>query len=328
MSQSVVSIIVPVYNAESFLERCVNSLLKQDHPHLEIILVNDGSSDSSPMICDRYAAKHTCVRVIHQKNQGVSAARNAGLDSATGDYVTFLDSDDALFPKGISLLLEAAESHNADMAIGRLVHRRGSKDVEEDFPFEKRFFTGEEYLEATLDDLPLCYYAWRVLYRASLIEGLRFAVGRVISEDSFFVFQCACRKPTVAVIDDPVYIYYTNTASVTHASLTVKKYDDVVALLEQKMIIIRENYPHLADRARNLEVKFHMMLLTNMLDARGREWRKRQKDSLRAFHQNKEHFVSATSLNSRWFRVLNRHMYSPYKIVFAAKKLAKRILKR
>ncbi len=323
-----ISVIIPVYNTEKLLKLCVDSILSQDYPDVEIILVNDGSSDNSPLICDDYAAKFEQVHVIHQSNKGVSFARNTGLEHATGDFIAFVDADDLLFsPRSLTLLMEAITSSKADMAIGRCVYRNRGREHIEAFSLEKRLYTGEEFLEATLDDHSICYYVWRVLYRASFIKGLRFEVGRITGEDSFFIFQCACRKPTVVLIEDPVYIYSANMLSVTHSALSDKKYDDLLFLMKKKLELIRDTYPHLSDKSRNLEIKLHMMLLYNMLGLKGDIWKKRQKHSLEAFHKNKSYFVSASRDNAQWYRILKYRLYSPYKVYFSCKRLAKKLLK-
>lgn len=108
-----VSVIVPIYKSEKYLPGCVSSIIKQSFKDLEIILVDDGSQDKCPQICDSYAKQDKRIKVIHQKNKGQSAARNAGIDSATGDYLFFVDSDDRLHPQAIEILLNIAEKTNA-----------------------------------------------------------------------------------------------------------------------------------------------------------------------------------------------------------------------
>ena len=116
----VVSVIIPVYNMEQFLNACVDSVLSQTYPSLEIILVNDGSKDNSPAICEEIAKEHHQVVLIHQENRGVSVARNTGMQQATGKYLMFLDADDRLPEGAVKALIEAAEQNNADMTIGRI----------------------------------------------------------------------------------------------------------------------------------------------------------------------------------------------------------------
>ena len=116
-AQKLVSVIIPIYKAEKYLSMCVDSVLNQTYQNLEVILVDDGSPDNCPAICDEYAQKDKRIRVIHQKNAGLSMARNAGLDICTGDYITFVDSDDALHIDFVARLLAACEDNSAEIAI-------------------------------------------------------------------------------------------------------------------------------------------------------------------------------------------------------------------
>ena len=142
-----VSIIIPVYNAEHTLERCVDSVLGQEFTDFELLLVDDGSSDGSPALCDRYAAQDSRVRVIHKENGGVSAARNAAMDLAEGEFLQFLDSDDWITPDATKLLLRSAREHQCDLVIAdfyrvvgdRVSHKGG---IEEDRVLSQEEFAG------------------------------------------------------------------------------------------------------------------------------------------------------------------------------------------
>ena len=120
MNEPLISVIVPVYNVEKYLRTCVDSILVQSYSALEVILIDDGSTDGSPQICDQYAQQDPRIQVIHQKNAGLSAARNAGIDICRGEYLTFIDSDDFIHERFVELLLNACLSNNADIAVGDL----------------------------------------------------------------------------------------------------------------------------------------------------------------------------------------------------------------
>lgn len=172
-----VSIIVPVYNAENALARCVDSVLGQDFRDFELLLVDDGSADSSPRICDEYAVRDARVRVLHRENAGVSAARNAALDAATGEYLQFLDADDWVTPDSTARFVEAMESHECDLVIAdfyRVVDdwasHKGDIDAE-------GVITREQYADFMLEDPANYYYGviWNKFFKRDLIEryGLR-----------------------------------------------------------------------------------------------------------------------------------------------------------
>ena len=170
-----VSIIVPVYNAENTIQRCVDSILDQQYTDFELLLVDDGSQDGSGAICDAYAAQDARVRVFHQKNAGVSAARNHALDHAQGVYLQFLDSDDWITPDATRSLVRAAENHRCDLVIAdfyRVVGERLSRkgDIDED-----TLMTREAYAAHMMENPADFYYGvlWNKLYRRKLVEQYR-----------------------------------------------------------------------------------------------------------------------------------------------------------
>ena len=165
-----VSVIVPVYNAEQTLRRCVTSILEQQYTDLELLLVDDGSTDASGAICDEFAAQDARVRAIHQPNAGVSAARNHALDQARGVYLQFLDSDDWITPDATRSLVRAAEAHHCDLVIAdfyRVVGERLSRkgDIDED-----GLLTREEYAAHMMENPADFYYGvlWNKLYRREI----------------------------------------------------------------------------------------------------------------------------------------------------------------
>ena len=182
-----VSIIVPVYNVEKYIERCVNSLLNQTYKNYEIILVDDGAIDQSGIICDRLQRKYSCIRTIHQNNLGVSAARNTGIRNARGEYIAFVDGDDFVDKKYIDILLKSLNKYKADIACCR--HLRTSKEYceREEYLDKEIVFSGENILKEFLkEDMVSCCGK---LYRRKIFKDLRFPVGRCFGEDIITVFK-------------------------------------------------------------------------------------------------------------------------------------------
>ena len=178
-----VSIIVPVYNAEGTLRRCVESVLTQEFTDFELILANDGSQDASGALCDQFARSDSRVRVLHKPNSGVSNTRNQAMDLARGRYLQFLDSDDWIAPDATTLLFRAAESHQCDMVISdfyRVVGERVSHkgDIE-----DNTVLTREEYAAHMMEDPADFYYGvlWNKLYRRDLIEQYHLRMDPAIS---------------------------------------------------------------------------------------------------------------------------------------------------
>ena len=190
MNNPVVSIIVPVYNASKTLRRCVDSVLKQEFPDFELLLVDDGSQDGSGAICDEYAALDPRVRVVHKENAGVSAARNDALDRAQGVFLQFLDSDDWITPDATKLLVRSAREHSCDMVVsdfyrvsGDRVSRRGEID-------EEAVMSREDFASHMMENPADYYYGvlWNKLFRREIVEAhrLRMDVNIRWCEDFLF----------------------------------------------------------------------------------------------------------------------------------------------
>lgn len=198
-----ISVIVPVYNVAAYLPECMESILQQDHTNLEVILIDDGSTDASGEICDRYAAQDSRIRVIHQKNGGAAAAKNAGLRAATGDYLAFADSDDYLEPGAYSHMLKTLKAWDADA--GEFSFRYVSKSgTEERILYEQtKMVSGKEYLPGYTKSWS-CALLWNKLYKRSLFEGIFFEEGHKI-DDEYFTYQGMMNANQV--VCDPAVVY-------------------------------------------------------------------------------------------------------------------------
>jgi glycosyltransferase involved in cell wall biosynthesis len=179
MSQEpLISVLVPAYNAEAFLEQCLESIVAQTYRHLEIIVVDDGSTDGTATISDRWAERDDRIRVIHQPNGGHSAARNTALDAMTGELVIMVDSDDVLHPQFTATLLELMQKHDADIAVGGYTAFYG---VEPDFSGHRggspRSYDQQQALLAVFYQQGLTHSPWGRLFKASLFDGIRFPLG-------------------------------------------------------------------------------------------------------------------------------------------------------
>lgn len=230
-----ISVIVPVYKVEAYLPACVDSILAQTCTDFELILVDDGSPDSCGAICDKYAQKDPRVRVIHQENGGLSAARNAGMDVARGEYITFVDSDDLIAPDSLSCLANVAADTNADIVAGRFVN---FADADDPATLWDRSSPAAEYSVA--EPRAACLQLYRgsprlpinacgKLFRRSRIGTLRFPVGR-IHEDQAFVPLAVYHASRIALLDRVIYGYRHNEAGITHSRFSNRRYDDIWAI--------------------------------------------------------------------------------------------------
>lgn len=222
-----VSIIVPIYNAEKYLNRCVDSILNQEYTDFELFLVNDGSKDSSGAICDAYAAADTRVRVIHKPNTGVSDTRNTAIRQAQGTYLQFLDSDDWITPDATKLLVRAATEHHCDLVISdfyRVVGERVSHkgDIEED-----GVLTREEFAEHMMENPADFYYGvlWNKLYRRDLIEKYNLEMDTSVSwcEDFLFNLEYILHSNVFYALQAPIYYYVKTKGSLASQGMSISK---------------------------------------------------------------------------------------------------------
>lgn len=202
-----ISVIVPVYKVEGFLDRCVASIAGQTYRNLEIILVDDGSPDNCGKMCDAWAEKDDRIRVIHKPNGGLSDARNAGIEAATGDWLAFVDSDDWLDPRMLEILETQAEKHGAELA--ECSYRNLYKDmVKEETPCTGRVTvaTPLQAIEGNLDWKNFKPVAWNKLYRADIVGDIRYPKGK-LHEDEFTTHKFYLAAKTIVYVDISAYNY-------------------------------------------------------------------------------------------------------------------------
>lgn len=241
--EPLLSVIIPVYKVEPYLCRCVDSVLNQTYRNLEIILVDDGSPDHCGAICDEYAAKDERVHVIHKTNGGLSDARNAGMAQMTGEYLTFVDSDDWLDDRALELLYQAIRETKADLVIGQ--HDRvedGTGRVLQE-PRKKIGLVQMERKESIRQVFRQGCASWARLYRKEIHAGIEFPV-KEINEDEAIVLQLLERCHTVVEIGQVVYHYRCRSESITTSSFSAKKLA-WPKHCRDNLAFIRENYPEL-----------------------------------------------------------------------------------
>lgn len=225
MEQPQISVIVPIYKVEKYLPKCVNSILHQTYPNLEIILVDDGSPDGCGQLCDDYARQDSRVRVIHKTNGGLSDARNAGIDMAQGDYLAFADSDDWLEPDAYEIMLAAAQRHRAALVCA------GRYDEDEETgvctiglcPEKEELLSGEELVRRIFHWNHLDSAAWDKLYARELFREIRYPVGEVV-EDVPTTYRLALLAGGGVLLPKPVYHYRHRAGSITMANVSQKSF--------------------------------------------------------------------------------------------------------
>lgn len=215
MDKNRLSIIIPVYNAEEYLDRCLHSVLDQEFSSYEVILVDDGSTDSSPLICDRYSATDPRFRTIHKSNGGVSSARNAGLELAKGEYIMFLDSDDAMLPCSLDDVMDTIRGE--DMVVGgyaSFINGVPVKDVRPAKTYSYRsteyplFFQNNIRRNCEMLDAP-----WAKLFRRRAIGNIRFCENLSYAEDKLFVFSVMAGCSSILAFSGAIYAYHLRPGS-------------------------------------------------------------------------------------------------------------------
>lgn len=247
MKNELISVIVPVYNVEAFLDRCVTSILNQSYPNLEVLLVDDGSTDHSPALCDAWAARDPRVTVIHKKNGGLSDARNAGLDAASGMYVSFIDSDDYVAETFIETLHSLLCQYHTDISA---ISYKLTSSTELEFqassaaPNVTLFQGADATRELFTDDTYTCS-ACNKLYTRKLFDTIRFPVGRFM-EDLGTAYKLLIAAGQIVYSDEALYYYYQREGSIVH-HLTRKFFQDRMDMIVERYKVLEKLYPDMVE---------------------------------------------------------------------------------
>ena len=226
-----ISIIVPIYNVQRYLKECIESLIKQTYENIEIILVNDGSTDNSGKICDHYALRDNRIKVVHQKNGGVSCARNTGLRYSTGDYIGFVDPDDWIDEKIYERMLEVLKINNSSISMCSYIYEDGDSELNELKPDLVEQNLSSDDLISKLFVTNSFYYTilCNKLYRADLWNGIKFPEGYV-HEDEAVIHIIYDRCDQMSTISNEYYHYRMVNTSITHTNNQIRRIDYANAL--------------------------------------------------------------------------------------------------
>ena len=248
MEQPLINVIVPVYKVEPYLDKCISSIVNQTYKNLEIILVDDGSPDSCPAMCDAWAEKDSRIRVIHKTNGGLSDARNAGMTVATGELMAFVDSDDWIAPDMYEYLYQRLTEDNSDIAAcgvqmvwenktpSRMLTRDGNCVLNQ-----------EEAMRAIIEESWLKQPVWYKLYKTALVRDILFPKGKC-HEDVFWSYQAVGKAKKVSISDYIGYYYLQRGGSIMGAGYSLKRLDAVEAKV-QRCAYIQERFPALSPLA-------------------------------------------------------------------------------
>ena len=245
--KKLISIVLPIYNVENYIEKCMESVLNQTYKNIEIILVDDGSPDNCPIICDQYVKEDNRVKVVHKENGGLSDARNAGIKVANGDYITFIDSDDYVDKDYVEFLYNTIEETDADIAIGghRVIYDSG-KIIEKE-THENSVLEPKKVLERILYDDGIDLSAWGKLYKRYLFNDIKFPKGRLF-EDSATTYMLVDKANKIAINSISKYNYIIRKNSISNAKFSPKKMDLITSTREMSEYV-KNKYPDLKNAA-------------------------------------------------------------------------------
>lgn len=241
-----ISVIVPVYKVEQYLDKCVQSIVDQTYRDLEIILVDDGSPDRCGQMCDAWAEKDSRIRVIHKENGGLSDARNAGMALATGEYIGFVDSDDWLAPDFYRVLIQTMAENHCDIVSCRFLP---TTDPVPTLPVSNtlaiQYLDTQESLAELIRDGKLQQVVWNKLYRREIVCDTPFAVGKC-HEDEFWSYQVIGQSQKIAIVDYLGYYYFQRPGSIMRQGFSSKRLDAIEAKCLRQQYL-QEFFPMLAD---------------------------------------------------------------------------------
>lgn len=251
-----VSVIVPVYKVEKYIYQCVDSIISQTYSNLEIILIDDGSPDRCPAICDEYVKKDNRIKVVHKQNGGLSSARNAGIDFASGDFITFVDSDDYLADNYVEKMYLALINNNVDMCFCKknLVYEKDKDKIEiiaskekclknnENFIVDYNYFLNHIFCNNKPEDIIMCS-AWRILYKKNVFNNnFRFNENIKFIEDRPFMLGCLSKINKYCVVDEYLYFYRQTPNSLIRSYINnliesnLVSYNDTISFIKDKKL--------------------------------------------------------------------------------------------
>lgn len=267
-----ISVIIPIYGVERYLDRCVKSVVNQTFQNLEIILVDDGSIDSCPLICDEWAQKDSRIKVIHKRNGGLSDARNSGLAICTGDYVGFVDSDDYINPKMYEVLYNIICQNHADIAecqFKKTLKENENETLSEVDLADCDIFSNYDAILELINDGKMKQVVWNKLYKRKVLQDVAFPFGKT-NEDEFWTYKVFYNCKSLVSINTPLYYYFQRNCSIIGAPFSLRRLDAIEALEERTAFLknIQEKLyeTSTADLANSYLFFFQKLCANNHLD--------------------------------------------------------------
>lgn len=263
-----VSIVIPVYNVEKYLNKCINTVINQSFKDLEILLVDDGSTDNSGKICDEFALTDNRIKVIHKANGGLSDARNVGIENATSEWITFIDSDDYVSEDYVEYLFQLVNQYNADISIATFTYVTNNKKIEKS--------TGSVYVMNTETALKRMLMndgfdmgAWGKMYRTKYFIDIKYPVGKLF-EDSGTTYKLVDKATKIVFGSKPIYFYINRDDSIVNSTFNPRKLDLIEMNLEM-MDFIKQFYPEIESAAKRRVLWAYFSTLNQVVSSKNKK---------------------------------------------------------
>ena len=274
MKEPLISIIVPIYRVEEYLDKCLSSIINQTYKNLEIILVNDGSDDNSIKIAKKYAKKDERIKIIEEDNKGLSCARNTGINASTGKYITFVDSDDFIEENYIEILYKGIKKYKVDISIGG--HNTIYNDkTKQKYSNEEYALTKKEALKQLLYVNDIDAFAWSKLYKKELFDDTKFPRSRLF-EDIATTYKLIDKVDNVCVVSYPIYNFVIRKGSITSDEFSNKKMDLIISAIEMTHYL-KNKYKDLDDACKAYLMYAHLETIKLLANSKNK-YKKEQKE--------------------------------------------------
>lgn len=283
LEEPLISVIVPVYNVEKYLDKCVDSIVNQTYKNLEIILVDDGSPDNCPKMCDDWSEKDKRIKVIHKKNGGLSDARNKGIEMANGEYIGFVDSDDYVEGNYIEFLYKNIIDYDCEISMGKHYVIYPNKKINTGSGKEY-IMNSKECLEKMLYGEDVDVSAWAKLYKKSLFKDISFPKGRLF-EDSATTYKLVEKANSIVLDSQPIYYYIIRDNSITNYKFDEKKFD-LIFSTEEMCKEIKISYPDLEKGCQRRMMYAYLSTFTQYIKANSKD-KKVEKELITYIKKNK-----------------------------------------
>ena len=258
-----ISIVVPIYNVENYLDATIKCILNQTYKEIEIVLVDDGSPDGCPQKCDEYAKKDKRVKVIHKVNGGLSDARNVGITNSTGNYITFIDSDDLIENDYIEYLYNLIKKYNVDLSISPHVISKNNKETNEGKNYKEEKINKKEAFKRLLLNSGFTVSSCGKMYKKSLFDDVEFPVGK-LCEDNGTTYKLISKCDFIAYGNIPKYKYMIRDESITTSKFNPRKMD-LIELTDGMCTFIKKIYPDLEECTEKREIESRFAILRQMV---------------------------------------------------------------